>query len=49
MPRKRTYSLAELVAKLAPDNQHPEQDLGEPRGDEVWYAVATPPHRDSPA
>lgn len=35
-PRKRKYSLAELVAKISPNNQHPEQDWGEPRGEEVW-------------
>ncbi len=34
--RKRTYDLAELVARMNPENQHPEQDWGEPQGDEAW-------------
>ena len=34
--RKREYDLAELVARMRPENQHPEQDWGAPQGDEVW-------------
>ena len=34
--RKRTYDLAELVARINPENQHPEQDWGAPQGDEAW-------------
>ena len=34
--RKRKYDLAELVAQMRPENQHPEQEWGAPQGDEVW-------------
>ena len=34
--RKREYDLAELVARMRPEHQHPEQDWGAPQGDEVW-------------
>ena len=34
--RKKKYDLEELVAQMNPDNQHPEQDWGEPQGDEAW-------------
>ena len=35
-PRKPQYTLAELVARMNPDNSHPEQDWGAPPGEEVW-------------
>ena len=35
-PRKPQYTLAELVARMNPENSHPEQDWGTPRGEEVW-------------
>ena len=34
--RKKRYDLAELVAQITPDNEHPEVEWGAPRGDEVW-------------
>ena len=34
--RKREYDLAELVARMRSEHQHPEQDWGAPQGDEVW-------------
>ena len=34
--RKRKYDLAELVARMHPGHQHPEQEWGAPQGDEVW-------------
>lgn len=34
--RKRKYDLADLVARMRPEHQHPEQDWGAPQGEEVW-------------
>ena len=33
---KREPSLAELVRRITPENQHQETDWGEPIGNEVW-------------
>jgi antitoxin MazE len=35
-PRKRRYSLDELVARITPENRHQEIDWGQPVGNEVW-------------
>ena len=34
--RKRTYDLDELLSRITDDNLHPEQDTGEPLGNEQW-------------
>ena len=34
--RKRRYNLADLVAQMRPEHEHPEQDWGASEGDEVW-------------
>lgn len=34
--RKRTYYLAEMLAKITDDNLHPEVDTGPPQGNEEW-------------
>ena len=34
--RKRKYDLDDLLARVTPDNLHPEQDLGEAEGNEEW-------------
>ena len=34
--RKRKYDLDDLLARVTPDNLHPEQDTGEPQGNEEW-------------
>lgn len=34
--RKRAYRLADLVARITPDNLHAEVDTGPPRGNEEW-------------
>ena len=34
--RERKYSLAELVARMSPDNSHPEEGWGTQQGEEVW-------------
>lgn len=34
--RKRRYDLADLVARMRPEHQHPEHDWGGPQGEEVW-------------
>jgi len=31
-----TLTLESIVAQITPDNQHQEQDWGEPAGNEVW-------------
>jgi antitoxin MazE len=35
-PRKRRYTLDELVAGITPENRHEEIDWGPPVGNEVW-------------
>ncbi|MDE0057289.1 MAG: hypothetical protein OXI22_21020 [Defluviicoccus sp.] len=32
----RKHDLDELLARVTPDNLHPEQDTGEARGNEEW-------------
>ncbi len=34
--RKRPYDLADLLSRVTDDNLHPEQDTGEPQGNEQW-------------
>jgi antitoxin MazE len=34
--KNKPETLAELVAQITPENQHPEVDWGEPRGKEIW-------------
>ena len=34
--RKRTYNLADMLAKITDDNLHPEVDTGPPQGKEEW-------------
>ena len=34
--RKRSYDLDDLLSRVTADNLHPEQDIGEPRGNEQW-------------
>ena len=34
--RKRKYDLDDLLARITPDNLHPEQDTGEAQGNEEW-------------
>ena len=34
--RKRKYDLDDLLARVTPDNLHPEQDTGEAQGNEEW-------------
>ena len=34
--RKRNYDLDDLLARVTPDNRHPEQDTREPQGNEEW-------------
>ena len=33
---KREYSLAEMMARVTPDNLHSEFDTGPPMGNEAW-------------
>ena len=35
-PSRRQYRLADLLAGIRPENLHPEVNVGEPRGREVW-------------
>ena len=35
-PKRRRYTLAELVAKYKPEHRHGEWDLGGPVGKEIW-------------
>lgn len=35
-PRKREYTLKELVAQITPENVHGETDWGPPVGREIW-------------
>lgn len=35
-PARRRPTLDELLAKVTPQNIHPETDWGPPRGKEVW-------------
>jgi antitoxin MazE len=35
-PRRPTYSLDQLVARITPSNRHDESDWGRPAGHEVW-------------
>ncbi len=35
-PRRPTYSLERLVAKITPRNRHDEDDRGTPVGHEAW-------------
>lgn len=34
--RKRTYSLADMLATVTDENLHPEVDTGSTRGNEAW-------------
>ncbi|MXW17940.1 MAG: AbrB/MazE/SpoVT family DNA-binding domain-containing protein [Gemmatimonadetes bacterium] len=34
--RKKRYDLAEMLAKVSPDNLHSEVDFGPPAGREEW-------------
>ena len=34
--RKKSYDLAEMLAKVAPDRLHTEQDTGPAQGNEEW-------------
>lgn len=34
--RKRTHDLADMLNRITADNLHPEQDFGEPEGNEQW-------------
>jgi antitoxin MazE len=34
--KRRRYSLESLIAKITPENVHPETDWGPRRGNEVW-------------
>jgi len=34
--RKRPYNLADMLSQVTDDNLHPEQDIGESRGNEQW-------------
>ncbi len=34
--RKRTYSLDDMLARIAPDNVHSESDTGPVQGNEEW-------------
>ena len=33
---KRPYDLAEMVARISPENRHAEVDTGAPQGKEAW-------------
>ena len=33
---KRKYDLDDLLAGVTPENLHPEQDIGEARGEKEW-------------
>ena len=33
---KRPYDLAEMLARITPENRHAEVDTGPPRGKEAW-------------
>ena len=33
---ERPYDLADLLSRITDDNLHPEQDTGEPQGNEQW-------------
>ena len=33
---KRNYDLADMVSRITPENLHPEEDMGLPRGSERW-------------
>jgi antitoxin MazE len=35
-PTRRRYELAELVARITPENRHRETDWGPPQGEESW-------------
>jgi antitoxin MazE len=35
-PRRKRYSIEELVEGITPDNRHGEIDWGKPVGKEVW-------------
>ena len=34
--RRRPYDLADLLSRISDNNLHPEQDTGEPQGNEQW-------------
>ena len=34
--RKQAYSLSEMLARITPENLHPEQDAGDAQGNEQW-------------
>ena len=34
--RKKTYSLADMLAQITADNLHPESDTGPAQGSEEW-------------
>jgi antitoxin component of MazEF toxin-antitoxin module len=33
---KRNYDLMEMVSRITPENVHPAEDMGPPRGHEQW-------------
>ena len=34
--RKKSHDLADMLSRITADNLHPEQDFGEPQGNEQW-------------
>ncbi|MCI0456494.1 MAG: hypothetical protein L0Z62_05880 [Gemmataceae bacterium] len=36
VPRRRKYTLAQLLDGVTPDTLHPETDFGRPEGKEAW-------------
>ena len=34
--RKKAYDLDDMLSRVTADNLHPEQDTGEPQGNEKW-------------
>jgi antitoxin MazE len=35
-PRRKSYTLDQLVDQITPENRHDEVDWGEPEGKEAW-------------
>ena len=36
VPKRRKYTLSQLLGKVTPENLHAEVDFGRPLGKEVW-------------
>ena len=34
--RTKSHDLADMLSRITADNLHPEQDFGEPQGNEQW-------------